>query len=217
MDEEIDKQLREVGARWRASQPPSPDIDASILAPHERGYNFGALVAAAVVTVVVVVAAGIVAPVLLSGGGDNPEVSSMAACPVTKPDSTFVPPSPYPDNPTAGNQKVWYGTDQLWTMLRRDGETWGRLINAPHTITVKSFWWSTAWSLKAEPMPNISVTGQQLDGSGAFTAGSPGTNATADFGEAMLVGFDVPTPGCWRITASYRETSLSYVVRAVDH
>jgi hypothetical protein len=58
--------------------------------------------------------------------------------------------------------------------------------------------------------------GQQLDGSGVFTAGSPGTNAGADFGMAMLVGFDVPAPGCWRITATYREATLSYVVRAID-
>lgn len=140
----------------------------------------------------------------------------MADCPVTKPDGSFVPPSPYPHDPTPGNQKVWYGTERLWTMLSRDGETWGRLINAPHTITVKSFWWSTAWSLNAEPQPNIALMGKQLAGSGAFTATSPGTNASADFGEAMLVGFDVPTPGCWRITATYREASLSYVVRAVD-
>jgi hypothetical protein len=174
-------------------------------------------VTAAAITVFAVVAGGIVAPVLLSGGGrQQSEVSNMADCPVTKPDGSFVPPSPYPHDPTPGNQKVWYGTERLWTMLSRDGETWGRLINAPHTITVKSFWWSTAWSLNAEPQPNIALMGKQLAGSGAFTATSPGTNASADFGEAMLVGFDVPTPGCWRITATYREASLSYVVRAVD-
>jgi hypothetical protein len=186
---------------------------------HEsQGRGFGSFAAGAAIVIVAAVAGGIVAgPALLSlSGGNAPQLSSTGVCPVTKPDDSFVPPSPYPSKPTPGNQKVWYGTDRLWTMLNRDGETWGRLINEPHTITVKSFWWSTSWSMDSEPKPNISVVGERLDGAGAFTAGSPGTNASAEFGAAMLVGFDVPTAGCWRITATFRGASLSYVVRAVD-
>jgi hypothetical protein len=222
MDEKIDKELRELGAWWRASQPPSPSIDTAMLAPRIRDRKLGALAAAAAaaaaVVVVAFIAGGISGPVWLPGGGAKTSaVPSMADCPVTKPDRSFVPPSPYPHDPTPGDQKVWYGTERLWTMLNKDGETWGRMINAPRTISVKLFWWSTAWSPDAEPQPDISVVGKQLDGPGAFTVGSPATNATADFGTAMLVGVDVPTPGCWQITGTYRGTSLSYVVRAVDN
>jgi hypothetical protein len=28
----------------------------------------------------------------------------------------------------------------------------------------------------------------------------------------MLVGVEIPEPGCWRVTADYRNASLSYVV-----
>ena len=53
--------------------------------------------------------------------------------------------------------------------------------------------------------------GRQLDGPGRFTSPAHGTNAGADFGSAMLMGIDVPTAGCWQITATYRKASLSYV------
>jgi len=33
----------------------------------------------------------------------------------------------------------------------------------------------------------------------------------------MLVGIDIPTYGCWRVTARYRAATLSYVVSVVDH
>ena len=51
---------------------------------------------------------------------------------------------------------------------------------------------------------------------GTFTAG-PATNAARDdFGEAMLVGVEIPSPGCWQITASYGDAILSYVVSVTD-
>jgi len=57
----------------------------------------------------------------------------------------------------------------------------------------------------------MTVEGTRLDGDGTFRFG-PGTNASADFGTAMLVGIEVPTAGCWRLTATYRDRYLSYVV-----
>jgi hypothetical protein len=32
----------------------------------------------------------------------------------------------------------------------------------------------------------------------------------------MLVGVEIPTAGCWQITASYRDAVLSYVVSVTD-
>jgi len=67
------------------------------------------------------------------------------------------------------------------------------------------------WSPEAEPEPAITVEGTRLDGPGSF-AFEGGTNASADFGTAMLVGVDIPTEGCWKLTGTYRERYLSYVV-----
>ena len=32
----------------------------------------------------------------------------------------------------------------------------------------------------------------------------------------MLVGVEIPSPGCWQITASYGDAILSYVVSVTD-
>jgi hypothetical protein len=98
-------------------------------------------------------------------------------------------------------------------MLTRSGEVWGALPSASDgSITQKTFWWSADFDVNHEPQPAITVTGRRLDGPGRFVVPAPGTNAQADFGSAMLQGIDIPTTGCWRVTATYRRASLSYVV-----
>ena len=42
--------------------------------------------------------------------------------------------------------------------------------------------------------------------------GSPGTNAyTPEDRWFMIAGIDPNTPGCWRVTATYKGATLSYV------
>ena len=82
-------------------------------------------------------------------------------------------------------------------------------------LTQKTFWWSADWAPTGQPEPAITVTGRRLDGPGSFSFG-PGTNASADFGTAMLVGIDVPTTGCWEITGRYQTATLSFTVSVED-
>lgn len=136
---------------------------------------------------------------------------SRSTCAVTRPDPVFVPPSPFLAAPPAAYASSWYGTAHLWTMLARDGEVWeGWVAATPPVLPQKTFWWSADWRPGAEPEPAIAVVGRRLDGTGSFTYG-PGTNASADFGTAMLVGIDIPSYGCWELTARYRDASLTYV------
>jgi uncharacterized protein YceK len=137
--------------------------------------------------------------------------SSPGECAVTRPDPPFVPPTPAPASPPAVYGAGWYGSAHLWTMLDRGGELWRHLPKDAAGLGQKTFWWSADWVPGNEPEPAISVEGLRLDGPGSFASG-PGTNATADFGTAMLVGVVVPTPGCWGLTARYRGASLSIVV-----
>jgi hypothetical protein len=98
-------------------------------------------------------------------------------------------------------------------MLDLDGEVWdwGRFPTAPNEAVQKTFWWSANWQMQLEPRPTITVDGTRLDGPGTFRF-DRGTNARLDgLGDAMLVGIDVPTPGCWEISATYRGATLSYV------
>ena len=134
------------------------------------------------------------------------------ACPVTRPDPAFAAPSPYPSSaPRAGS--AWFGTPELWTMLDADGEVWPASGVPEVSVKEKTFWWSSAWNARSEQEPAITVTGKRLDGPGSFRS-DHGTNATAPDlgGDAMLVGVEFPSPGCWQLTAEYRDAALSYVV-----
>jgi hypothetical protein len=133
-------------------------------------------------------------------------------CPVTKPPAGFVPPPPAPGRPPAYYDSVWYGTPALWTMVHRTGEVWAGLPQDPAGFGQKTFWWSVQWDLFAEPEPAVSVSGRRLDGPERFATSGLGTNAEADFGVAMLIGVEVPTAGCWELTGTYREASLTYTV-----
>ena len=148
----------------------------------------------------------------------SPSPARLAASPpaswrITKPTQAFVPPTSYPApaRPPDYYRSAWYGTAKLWTLLRRDGEVWSGLPHDAHGFGQKTFWWSARFDVNRELQPGIAVEGRRLDAPGHFTQPPPGTNAQADFGSAMLQGIAVPTAGCWRISASYRRATLSYV------
>lgn len=132
-------------------------------------------------------------------------------CPVTVPqESPFVPPPPYDRLGFVG--EFWYGSNALWTAVRRDG-TWSALPHNPGGYTQKVFWWREGYSISEEPEPALTVTAERLDGEAPSIKGSKATNASAsDIGSAMLLGMDLPTLGCWRITGNYGEEELSFVM-----
>jgi hypothetical protein len=218
---DVEAILEDAGTRWRASQPPLPPIDlGAVLADADRGRRrdwLRLLVGAAAAAVLVALVS---LTVVISPRPPAPAAGAgRAACDVTKPVPVFVPPSAYlakdprplAKDPTPGH--AWFGSGHLWASLDVDGEEWGppgegRSMPVPQ----KTFWWSADWSPDAEPQPAITVTGTRLDGPGSFRFGDPGTNASAEFGTAMLVGVDIPTGGCWQITGRYRDAELSYVV-----
>jgi hypothetical protein len=158
-----------------------------------------------------------VGPSAMASPSARASATGGQACAVTRPIPIFVPPSPYLASPPAYYQSDWFGSAALWTMINHDGEIWKQsgLPHNPEGLTQKTFWWSADWPAGAEPEPAITVVGTRLDGPGSFTH-SPGTNASADFGTAMLVGIDFPSPGCWQLTGRYRAAVLSYVVWITD-
>jgi hypothetical protein len=161
-------------------------------------------------------------PVLLLAFSRQPATPPAAAaltaspppsCPITTPSSaSFIPPTPYPPTPPGDYlNQFWYGTADLWVLLRADG-TWSSLPHASSGYSQKVFWFSSSYDINAEPDPNLTVTGQRLDGSSPRLAASAATNALADFGPAMLTGVELPKPGCWKLTGSYKSHDLSFVV-----
>ena len=134
-----------------------------------------------------------------------------ADCPITGPqDPPFEPPAPYASLGYEG--EFWYGTDSLWTAVREDG-IWEALPHNPEGYTQKVFWWRDGYVWTEEPEPELFVTAERLDAPAPPVRASKATNAYADdIGSAMLVGIDLPTLGCWKITGKYADAELSFVV-----
>jgi hypothetical protein len=144
-----------------------------------------------------------------------PEVVAQdppADCPITVPqDPPFTAPEPYSAN-SPFDSYFWYGSNSLWTDLPRDG-IWYGLPHNTAGYTQKVFWWREGYVWNEEPEPQLIVSGERLDAAAPRLIASEATNAYAgDIGSAMLVGVDLPTLGCWKITGSYVDAELSFVV-----
>ena len=96
-------------------------------------------------------------------------------------------------------------------MLQASG-IWSNLPHSNAGYTQKVFWWAQDYHVNTEPIPKLMVTGRRLDADTSPLVASNATNAMADFGTDMLVGVDIPTPGCWEITGDYKGHEVSFVV-----
>jgi len=144
---------------------------------------------------------------------DSRQLVPPASCPVTVPPADeFIPPGC-----DKGKNSFWWGTEKLWTSLRKSGVWWW----APHPpghehevqpLTDKTFWWSKDFDYREEYPPGLKVTGIRLDGFAPALLTLTPTNALGSPFDAMLVGVYVPTPGCWEITGDYKGQKLSFVV-----
>lgn len=120
-------------------------------------------------------------------------------------DAGFTPPEGYPSSPSDTDPAArWYGTDDLWTVLRADGTYQLR----------KGVFWSVAFPGGAvEERPDISMTWHRLDlPEPPIVEEGPGTNAfTTEDGWFMIAGIDPDVRGCWEVTATYKGATLKYV------
>jgi hypothetical protein len=125
-----------------------------------------------------------------------------------------VPPGPYGARASA-HDSFWHGTDALWTMLPADG-TWRSLPRGENGLRQKVFLWRSGYDGRVEQWPDVTVTGRRTGGDERVVA-DPATNAyRSDLGGwAMLVGVELPAPGCWALTATYGGESLAFTVAVV--
>jgi hypothetical protein len=228
-EDALDRQLAEVGARWRAAQPEPRAVTPGLFSENRasrfelgwgtRAWAFvaGAASAVAFLVVIAVSAPGVLPRIdaggpgatAATGGGYIP--TGVANCPLTRPDPSFTPPPAPGADFDLGPDRGWYGSPRLWTWLANDGERWTGLTRSELGFSAKTFWWRQGYSPRAEPIPQIFVTGDRLDGPGRLGFG-PGTNASFSQGASMLVGIEIPETGCWKLTAHYGMDSLSIVV-----
>ena len=116
----------------------------------------------------------------------------------------FPAPEPWPSE-YPHDAMVWHGTEELWTALAVDGDHGGR----------KSVWWSVNFPGGIEEeQPEVSVTWTRLDTKEPIVIdnGDMATNAfTQEEGWFMIAGIDPSQSGCWKVEATYKGTSHSYV------
>lgn len=145
-----------------------------------------------------------------------------AACPVTVPgENAFTPTSEAPDGPPSVHDSVWYGTPELWTMINPDGEVWrGLPVGTDGNLTQKWLWWSDRLS-SGDP-EGIAITADHLDGTAPSvevtgSGGASSSPSSPSLGTFMVTGFELPDPGCWKITGQFGDASVSFVVWVADH
>jgi hypothetical protein len=136
-----------------------------------------------------------------------------ASCPITRPPNpAFLPPPPYPVTPD-DEGRLWFGTNELWTVLQAEG-VWPALPRNRYGYRQKIAWWHQGLDWRVQPYPDFVITVKRLDGP---TPAGLNFRGNVSFGEEwnsfFMSAVDLPTPGCWEITGHlphYQE--LSFVV-----
>lgn len=144
---------------------------------------------------------------------DDSSAFPLKYCPVTQPpEEAFIPPEPFRQEPYPG--QFFYGNNDLWTAIN---QTWYALpYNEGYGYVQKLFYQREGYFWLDEPEPALTVTGRKIDPDSnveqTLTASRATNGYTAEDGSFMLVGVDIPSLGCWEITAQYLDTSLTYTI-----
>lgn len=140
--------------------------------------------------------------VLVLGGARGAE----AACPVSLPTGL--------EGRRAPATMAWHGRPEMALLVPTDG-----LLRPMRngTYRMKLFMASESYPGGAlEWRPAVAVAARRL-GDGLLASVSRPTNARAEDlgGWTMLVGLDLPAPGCWEVTATYRGHQVRAALEAL--
>ena len=137
------------------------------------------------------------------------------ACPVTKPPAQpFVPPPP-PYWTEHNPDQFWYGSESLWTLLGISG-IWNikhNVLEAQGGYRTKLTYWRQGFNWRNEAKPKLMVTAKRRDREASPVAADPAhTVFVTTERPGMMTGIDMPSTGCWELTAQYGGHRLSFVV-----
>lgn len=125
----------------------------------------------------------------------------------------FVPPAPYPRQ-LPSTDTFWYGSELLWTNIPLDG-VWHLKndVDQHGAYVTKLIFWHRGFDWRKEREPKFTFTARRLDvdaqpivQSGAIPIFVTGATP------AMMIGVNLPSAGCWKLTADYRGHALSFLV-----
>jgi hypothetical protein len=137
------------------------------------------------------------------------QARDRTGCLVTQaPTPAFVPPSPFPSQPTAG--RFYVGTAKLWALPFRDWAGVG--LKTEKGYRVKFPWFANDIGQEDVREADLSIGGRRLDGAApSLIVEGPhvGTIPEYQFFTSALI---FPAGGCWEITAERKGTHLKFVV-----
>jgi hypothetical protein len=182
-----------------------------------RGSRLGKRAAAATTALAVVAAACSAAEENRSGDAAEPTMTGQtisglpsplsrlrpgAPCPVTKPTT----PDQVPAVLARGGAKGWYGTRDLWVLLRS-----GRDLGKFPSVTMEDGEFTSAYG-----KPDVRAS--RLDGPGRAQFGFGGYATESTHGRRKPLqfwptGVGVSAPGCWMVTLTFRSSVVRVVVR----
>lgn len=153
----------------------------------------------------------LLAPAQTSTPASTPAESSQH-CPVTaKPETTFVPPPPFPARPA--QNAFYFGDETLWVMLSIDWRGMGRKTENGYRIKIP--WFSRELGQdELKTGSHLSVTGVRLDGvAPPLLVGGPHPSVTQPSELRFYAStLTFPTGGCWAVSARRHNTRLQFVL-----
>jgi len=154
----------------------------------------------------------IICPILLFTSASS--TASDSICQTTNPKTSQVV-VPWKNQHHPGNDSVWFGTESLAALLPPDG-TWTGFENG-QAFGTKIWFWSKNWNSTEELRPALKVYAQKTNDKTLKSESLSATQGHAADWQAMLTGIGLPTPGCWKISAYYKESNVSFVVNVHEY
>lgn len=144
--------------------------------------------------------------VFLSFGALFPFASSASECPVTLQTN-----SPVETGLSDTVTHDWYGSEKLAALIPKDGHWMG--MGPESDYGDKFWWWRKGFNAKTEARPDLIVTASRIDVTAPSVETQYATSGWNSTWNAMLVGMEFPTSGCWKVTGRYAgETVLTVVL-----
>jgi hypothetical protein len=136
-------------------------------------------------------------------------VGAGIECPVTLPRDWPVRDVPMGQS----GDRAWYGSELLAALVPIDGKWIG--MGPERAYRDKFWWWRRGFDARAEWQPDLVISAVRLDGPASHFELTRVTTGYDDEWDAMLVGMEFPSAGCWEVRATYNGVQELTVVLQV--
>lgn len=127
-------------------------------------------------------------------------------CEVTLPSTSPVPAAPSAKN---HHSHAWYGSEELAAFIPASGKWYG--MGPKHGYRDKFWWWAKGYDASLPPLAPLKLTVHRLSGLPYEFEMSSETGGYNDDWNAILIGLEFPTAGCWQVIGNYQQHKLKVI------